>query len=228
VTRAADVVLPVAPAAEKAGTFVSWEGRLRPFDAVLSAPGTLTDVRVLEGIAEEMGSPLGFRTVEQVRERMAETGPWDGTRTSKPDAEGRKHVKPGAGEVVLETWRQMIDDGRGQDGQPKYHATARPARLRANAATLKAAGIMPGGRATISTEDGSATFTSEVADLPDGVVWAPANNGANLRVIRAGHGSVVTLNAASPARVDLREDQHGSDSPTDGTVPPVSRGEGES
>ena len=61
-TRAADVVLPVAPAVEKAGTFVSWEGRLRPFDAVLSAPGTLTDIRVLAGIAEEMGSSLGFRT----------------------------------------------------------------------------------------------------------------------------------------------------------------------
>jgi NADH-quinone oxidoreductase subunit G len=68
--------------------------------------------------------------------------------------------------------------------------------LRASAATLKSAGIMPGGRATISTDDGSATFTTEVADLRDGVVWAPANNGMNLRTIRAGHGSVVALRAA--------------------------------
>jgi NADH-quinone oxidoreductase subunit G len=195
VTRSADVVLPVAPAVEKAGTFVSWEGRLRPFDAVLNAPGTLTDIRVLEGIAEEMGSPLGFRTLEQVRERMAETGPWDGTKTSTPHVDAPEPSEPDPGTVVLETWRQMIDDGRGQDGQPKYHATARPPVLRASAATLKSAGIMPGGRATISTDDGSATFTTEVADVVDGVVWAPSNNGVNLRTLRAGHGSVVSLRA---------------------------------
>jgi hypothetical protein len=85
---------------------------------------------------------------------------------------------------------------------------------------------MPGGRATIGTDDGSATFTTEVADLPDGVVWAPANSGVNLRTLGAGHGSVVKLTAASPARVDLGVDQHDSESPTDGTVPSSSRGEG--
>jgi NADH-quinone oxidoreductase subunit G len=195
VTRAADVVLPVAPPVEKAGTFVSWEGRLRPFDAVLSTPGSLTDIRVLAGIAEEMGGSLGFRTAAEAMDRMTDTGPWDGARTAAPHVDAPKASKPDAGEVVLETWRQMIDDGRGQDGQPKYRATARPSVLRASVATLKKAGIMPGGRATISTDDGSATFTTEVADLPDGVVWAPSNSGANLRTLRARHGSKVTLTA---------------------------------
>jgi NADH-quinone oxidoreductase subunit G len=195
VTRAADVVLPVAPVVAKAGTFVSWEGRLRPFDAVLDEPGTLTDIRVLAGIAEEMGGSLGFRTVAEAMDRMTDTGPWDGTRTAAPHVDAPQAVKPAAGTVVLETWRQLIDDARGQDGQPKYHATARPAVLRASASTLEAAGVMPGGRAAISTEHGSATFPTEVADLPDGVVWAPGNNGTNLRVIRAGHGTEVTLRA---------------------------------
>jgi len=195
VTRAADVVLPVAPVVEKAGTFVSWEGRLRPFDAVLIEPGRLTDIRVLAGIAEEMGSDLGFKTTEAARALMTETGPWDGARTSAPHLDAPETEKPAPGTVVLETWRQMIDDGRGQDGQPKYHATARPSVLRASAATLDSAGILPGARASIGTEDGSAVFTTEVADLPDGVVWAPANSGTNLRTIRAGHGSVVRLTA---------------------------------
>ena len=195
VTRSADVVLPVAPAVEKAGTFVSWEGRLRPFDAVLNAPGTLTDIRVLAGIAEEMESDLGFKTAADAHALMAELGAWDGVRTAAPHIDVPPTQKLEQGTVVLETWRQMIDDGRGQDGQPKYHATARPTVLRASAATLKSAGIMPGGRATISTDDGSATFTTEVADLPDGVVWAPANNGTNLRAIRAGHGTPVALRA---------------------------------
>ncbi len=195
VSRAADVVLPVAPPVEKSGTFVSWEGRLRPFDAVLSAPGSLTDIRVLAGIAEEMESDLGFKTVADARALMAELGAWDGVRTAPPHVDAPKASKPDAGEVVLETWRQMIDDGRGQDGQPKYRATARPSVLRASAKTLKKAGILPGGRATISTDDGSATFTTEIADLPDGVVWAPSNSGANLRTLRARHGSKVTFTA---------------------------------
>lgn len=36
VTERADVVLPVAAVAEKAGTFVNWEGRVRMFEAALS------------------------------------------------------------------------------------------------------------------------------------------------------------------------------------------------
>ncbi len=200
VTRAADVVLPVAPVVEKSGTFVNWEGRARPFGAVFTDTTALTDVRVLAGIAEEMGADLGFRTIEAAGSAMTETGPWDGTRTTAPDLDAPPEPEPREqGDVVLATWRQLIDDGRGQDGQPKYRATARPAVLRAAAQTLAAAGIEPGSDATISTKTGSATFTAEVADLPDGVVWAPANSGTNLRTIRAGHGDVVRLSATSSA-----------------------------
>jgi NADH dehydrogenase/NADH:ubiquinone oxidoreductase subunit G len=35
VTDLADVVFPVAPVVEKAGSFVNWEGRIRPFEAAL-------------------------------------------------------------------------------------------------------------------------------------------------------------------------------------------------
>ena len=77
VTRRADVVLPVAPMAERNGTFVNWEGRLRPFEQVLES-SALTDIRVLAGIAEELGRRLGFRTVEQAWAEMPEVGPWDG------------------------------------------------------------------------------------------------------------------------------------------------------
>jgi NADH-quinone oxidoreductase subunit G len=174
-----------------------------------------------------MGSDLGFRTTEAAHAMMTEAGPWDGPRVASPSVEAPAASKPERGTVVLETWRQMIDDGRGQDGQPKYHLTARPAVLRANEATLKAAGIQPGGRATIGTDDGSATFPSEVADLPDGVVWVPSNSGVNLRTLRAGHGSVVTLTAeASSARVDSQTDKRGSDGPNDSTIPNGSRGGG--
>ncbi len=87
VTRAADVVFPVAPVTDKAGMFVTWEGRPRPFDVVLHNAASLPDLRVLSGIADELsllgrGRPLGFRTVAEVRSEMEEMGPWDGDRAA--------------------------------------------------------------------------------------------------------------------------------------------------
>ncbi len=83
VTEPPTSCFPVAPVSEKAGTFVNWEGRPRPFDAVLGNPASLPDLRVLAGIAEELaalgqGSPLGFRTVAEARAAMDELGRWDG------------------------------------------------------------------------------------------------------------------------------------------------------
>ena len=60
VTEAADVVFPVAPVTDKSGMFVNWEGRVRAFDQVLQAPSSLPDLRVLAGIADEMGIELGL------------------------------------------------------------------------------------------------------------------------------------------------------------------------
>ena len=75
VTRVADVVFPVAPVIDKAGTFVTWEGRPRSFDAVFTSPTSLPDLRILAGIADELGSSLGFITIAEVQAEMAEIGP---------------------------------------------------------------------------------------------------------------------------------------------------------
>ena len=117
VTRAADVVFPVAPVTDKAGMFVTWEGRLRPFDQVLANPASLPDLRVLAGIAEELGRPLGFRTGAEVRTEMESLGPWDGARPSvaAPDdraldgLDHRRHVRAGDLEAAH---RPRLDAGR--------------------------------------------------------------------------------------------------------------------
>ena len=196
VTAAADVVLPVAPVVEKPGSFVNWEGRVRSFDAVLTAPNSLTDIRILAGIAEELGAPLGFRSVDQARNDMSELGAWDGARATAPDvAASPAEAKEG---VILDSWRLLVDDGRGQDGQDEYKRTARAAVARANAATFEAAGVEAGGNVTLSTPRGEVTFLAEVADLPDGVVWAPGNSGGrSLRAsLAAGYGDAVSIEGA--------------------------------
>ena len=126
VTAAADVVFPVAPVTDRSGTFVNWEGRVRQFGKVLHNPSSLPDLRVLAGIAEELGAGLGFRTSEQVWAEMTEVGPWDGERATSVEARVSTSSTGGAdGALTLASWKQLIDDGRMQDGDDEMRQTAR-------------------------------------------------------------------------------------------------------
>lgn len=191
VTRAADVVFPVAAVHDKAGTFVTWEGRPRWFDAVFTNPQALPDSRVLAGIAEELGRPLGFRTVPEVRAQMEQLGPWDGDRVAHQPV----GTRPSDGEgLALATWKQLVDHGSMQDGDDNLRATARPAVARVSASVLASVGPV----VTITGDRGSWTLPAEEADLPEGVVWVPANN----------HGNGVLADLASPgSRVSVKGGQ---------------------
>ncbi|WP_079625032.1 NADH-quinone oxidoreductase subunit G, partial [Mycobacteroides abscessus] len=52
VTELADVVLPIAAVAEKSGSFLNWEGRLRPFRTTLETSDALDDLRVLAALSQ--------------------------------------------------------------------------------------------------------------------------------------------------------------------------------
>jgi NADH-quinone oxidoreductase subunit G len=177
VTRAADVVFPVAPVTDKAGTFVNWEGRPRPFDAVFTNPTSLPETRILAGIADELGRPLGFRTVAEARSAMTELGPWDGARVSLPDTPAAGRVTgPKQGELALATWKLMLDNGSMQDNEKHLAATARTPVCRVSRQAHAALGPM----VTLTGDRGSVTLPVEVADdLADDVVWVPANSVGN-------------------------------------------------
>ena len=96
VTEHADVVFPVAPVAEKAGTFLDWEGRERPFDAALASQA-LSDARVLNMLADELGSGIKLPTLDDVRRELAEVGPWEGARAAAPTESGRRTGNPSQG-----------------------------------------------------------------------------------------------------------------------------------
>ena len=205
VTRRADVVLPVAPVTDKAGTFVTWEGRPRPFDPVLANPSSLPDLRVLAGIAEELavlgqGRGLGFRTVAEARAEMRSLGPWDGARPGLDAGKPPRTVKPKAGTMTLATWKQLIDLGSMQDGEAHLRATARRPVARVNQAAYDALfGMLEQGeaRVTVTGDRGSVELPAEVADLPDGVVWVPARSfGRGVLADLASPGSPVTVRPA--------------------------------
>jgi NADH-quinone oxidoreductase subunit G len=201
VTDRADVVLPVAAVAEKAGTFVNWEGRPGTFGAALERPGIDSDLHVLGRLADEMDVHLGLPDAAAARRELAGLGVWPGLR---PPEAGRVSAaeavppEPGPGQAVLATWHQLLDAGRLQDGEPFLAGTARPVTARMSAATAAQAGTADGGKVTVATGRGSLTVPVEVARMPDGVVWLPArSDGCDVRRdLGAGHGSLVTLRSA--------------------------------
>jgi len=197
VTRAADVVFPVAPPADKAGTFVTWEGRPREFEAVFSNPGSLPDLRILAGIAEESGTSLGFRTVLEARAQMQEVGPWDGARATVGEAPTRQERKVLKTKLALSTWKQLLDNGSLQDGDANLRATARAAVARVPQETFD---MLKGADEVILTGDrGSVTLPMEVADLAEGTVWVPANSfGNGVLADLASAGSQVSVKGVRP------------------------------
>jgi NADH-quinone oxidoreductase subunit G len=193
ISKRADVVFPVAAVADRAGTFVNWEGRNRDFLAVFHDQPTLPDLRVLAGIAEEMGSSLGFRTVEAARRELGEFGSWDGARAAAPTATASA---PAAGDgLVLATWKQLIDDGAMQDGDEALRSTARRRVALVSASTLDSLGFAEGQTVRLTTAAGAVTLPVAVGDVVDGVVWTPTNSaGVNVRRdLAAAAGSVVKL-----------------------------------
>ena len=198
VTDRADVVLPVAAAVEKAGTYLDWEGRARPFDAVLHRVGGLTDGRVLHVLADELDRPLGLPDVASARAEIARLGAVT-TRAFAPVRDAVAVPSPGAGEALLASWHWLLDDGSLMDGEPFLAGTAKRPRLHLSAATAAEIGAEQGALVTVSTERGSITLPLVVAELPDRVVWVPMRtpDAAVRRDLAVLPGSVVRIAAAT-------------------------------
>ena len=176
VTELADVVFPVAPVAEKDGTFVNWEGRTRQFTAALEDTGALPDLRVLHGIADEMDIDLRLPDAAAARRELAALGQWQGLRATEPLVSPALPPQPADGEAILATWRLLLDSGRLQEGEPYLAATARRPVVRLSKATAAATGAAEGDDVTVANDRGEITLPLEITEMPDGVVWLPANS----------------------------------------------------
>ncbi len=187
VTERADVVFPVAPVVEKAGSFVNWEGRIRPFAPSLHT-NAVSDLRVLNFLADEIGVDLGLST-EAAADERARLGMWSGTsdraRTGDPSP-----PQPHAGQAVLAGWRMLLDDGRLQDGEPHLAGTARTPVARLSRTTAAEVGVADGELVTVSTDRGAITLPLQVTDMDDRVVWLPLNSPGSSRAsdTRRDHG----------------------------------------
>ncbi|MFF3488166.1 NADH-quinone oxidoreductase subunit G [Streptomyces sp. NPDC002701] len=181
VTELADVVLPVAAVAEKAGTFLNWEGRARLFDAALK-PDQMTrrvaptDARVLQMLADAMDVHLGLPDLRTARLELDRLGAWDGPRAAGPVATAAQAPRPAAGEAVLAGHRLLLDQGRLQEGDEALAGTRHAAHARVSAATAAEAGVKDGDTLAVTGPSGAVELPLRITQMPDRVVWLPLNS----------------------------------------------------
>jgi NADH-quinone oxidoreductase subunit G len=213
VTERADVVFPVALIEEHAGTFLNWEHRPGRVNTVIrQANAPMTDLRVLAALADGLGRPLGVRTPRQALAELTELGTWsvpvEPVETAVPKKRTTTRTAPAAktrvsssasaaGEVTvrLATWRQLIDGGRGQDGEEALAATARPSVARVSPALAQSLGVAAGDQVAVGGDAGWYSLPVEITPgMVEGTVWVPTNSpGTPLGELGVVHGDEVTL-----------------------------------
>ena len=162
VTALADVVLPVAPAVEKAGSFLNWEGRRRAFGTTLEGTNSLPDGRVLDTLAVEMDADLFTQTPAAAAGDLARL-PAVPRTAAPPDVAPAPPGPPGDGGVLLASWRRLLDNGSLQDDEPYLAGTARPVVAKLSERTARDLGAVSAPRVTVSTERGSITVPAELS-----------------------------------------------------------------
>jgi len=206
VTERADVVLPVAAVAEKAGTFLNWEGRVRMFEAAIKPDQATTrhqlpDARVLTMLADALDVALGLSGPAHARAELDRIGAWSGTRGAAPLASSVPLPRPDQGQAVLAGHRMLLDQGRLQDGDDALAATRHATVARLSATTAAEAGVEDGGLLTVTGPAGTTTLPLQVTPMPDRVVWLPLNStgGGVASDTGARPGQVVGIGAAAAA-----------------------------
>ncbi|MGW6941732.1 NADH-quinone oxidoreductase subunit G [Streptomyces xanthophaeus] len=206
VTEHADVVFPVAAVVEKAGAFINWEGRVRPFEAALK-PDQMTrrlapaDSRVLHMLADAADRPIALPDVHAVRRELERLGPWEGGLPGEQSTDPAPLPRPGAGEAVLAGHRLLLDLGRLQEGDEALAGTRHEAAARLSAATAAETGVKDGDVLAVTGPAGSVELPLRVTVMPDRVVWLPLNSTGSgvLADTGARPGTLVRIGPATPA-----------------------------
>ena len=203
VSEHADVVLPVAPAVEKNGTFVNWEGRVRPFGQA-HVSRARTDRQVLGMLADEMGVDLQVDDLVVLHEQLADLGLWRGKRPTvafgpAPAVRTGAPTPADGVEARLTTHKPMLDAGRLQDGEPFLAATALRPVAKVGADLAQRLSLTAGQEVTVATATGSITLPAVVGGVSDGTVWLPECSAGSTvhQTLGAGHGSQVTVTHAA-------------------------------
>ena len=203
VTERADVVLPVAPAVEKSGSFLNWEGRRREFGTTLEGTGSLSGLpgarhaRRRDGRRPVHPDPAGGRRGPGPAARGAARRAAAAPRSPPPAPDARRTARrcspPGAS---CWTTARCSPTSRTSPAPPA------PTVARLSPATARA--VRPQRRPRGHRHDRAAARSpcrSSTRTCPTASSGCPRNSGAatTRRTLGAGHGDVVVGDRGEPA-----------------------------
>jgi NADH-quinone oxidoreductase subunit G len=187
----ADVVLPIGPFSETAGTFVNCEGRMQRFHGVVKPRGEARPgwkvLRVLGSLLDLPG--FEFESIEEARALLPAA---DSDIATKLGTGTRVAIAtPAATSNGIERFAEVpiyFADPLARRSPPLQEtADAAPPRARMNATMLQRLGIADGARVRVRQGQGSAELDARLdAAVPDGVVR-----------VAAAHPSTAELEGAS-------------------------------
>jgi NADH-quinone oxidoreductase subunit G len=173
----ADAVLPAAAYLEKDGHITDWEGRAQRLRAVRGPAGIARpDWEIFVGLAEAMGRPLGFGTLEELQEEMREllaprAVP---TRSDAYVGTGRPQYIE---DLTLFTYPLLVDDGRQLEGAAELEAALGAGPFaEMNPEDAEKRGVAGAARVRLSTAAGEAEVELRVTPhVAAGTVFVPFN-----------------------------------------------------
>jgi len=200
VTAIADVVLPVAAVIEKSGSFLDWQGHERQFEKGIEDAQMRSDLRILSMIADEMNAPINLPSVAATAREIESLGSWDGVGVAFARRQSAEQVLPAADSenMVLVSWRLLLDLGTLQSGEANLAGTAKEARAHISASKAQQLGVSESDSVQISTERGSIILPVSIRAIADHLIWVPRNSENSQTIAQLGFaGGSVTVSKAS-------------------------------
>lgn len=195
VTKIADVVLPVAAAPEKSGSFMNWEGRARAFEVAVPDSLNRSDVRILTMISEELGGSIALPSVKSAAKELASFGEWDGAKSTFAPVASMKQTKISANQALLTSWRRLLDESSLQEGEDNLAGTARKSVVVISPKRASSLGVVDGDAVRVSNDHGAVVLPVLVEAIHDDAVWLPRNSRGShlLATLGVASGSLVTV-----------------------------------
>jgi NADH-quinone oxidoreductase subunit G len=173
----ADAVLPAAAYLEKDGHVTDWEGRGQRLRAIRGPAGIARpDWAIFAGIAEAMGTSLGFGDLEELQEEMGEL-------LAPREVPIRSDAYAGTGrpqyleDLTLFTYPLLVDEGRQLEGAAELKAALEePPFAEMHPEDAEKKGLTDAGRVLVRTAAGQAEVELRVTPhVAPGTIFVPFN-----------------------------------------------------
>ena len=155
---------------------------LREFEAAVESLNR-SDLRILSMLADEMGAPINLPSVKAARKEITALGKWDGATAGMKILSPAAPISASGDEVILTSWRNLLDKGSLQEGEDNLAGTARATTAVISKQRAEKLAVKSGELIRVSNSYGAITLPCTIGDIDDQSIWLPRNS-ANSQLIK--------------------------------------------